>query len=240
MLEADCHEASSFVTLTFEKDMWELDPRYLQLFMKRLRRSYPKPLRFYGVGEYGELHMRPHFHIALFGYDPLEEEVYHYVEQAWTVDGVPLGFVDVGLLEVASAAYIAGYVLKKMTNRVHEKLEGRHPEFCRMSLRPGIGAGVASKVIDALAEADLRGVSIFDVPTQLRVGGKMMPVGRYLQQQMRLAVGREKAVPRETLMRIAFENRRTWQERDEREKERKAHALNAEARSKIIRKRRKL
>ena len=70
MLENMCHGDSVFLTLTYEDlqlvynvkcRLPELVPRHLMLFMKRLREAVsPVKIRFYGVGEYGDISERPH------------------------------------------------------------------------------------------------------------------------------------------------------------------------------------
>jgi len=72
LLEATQHENKSFITLTYNdknapKDH-SLDPSHYKNFIKRLRKAiYPKKIRYYLVGEYGDHTQRPHYHAALFG-----------------------------------------------------------------------------------------------------------------------------------------------------------------------------
>ena len=50
-------------------DIPYLDKSYLQKFIKRLRiylkRNYNAEIRYFGIGEYGPEHFRPHFHLVL-------------------------------------------------------------------------------------------------------------------------------------------------------------------------------
>lgn len=87
MLEAQYHERSCFVTLTYDDwhvpkrfygnvadgtalPCYSLDKRDLQLFFKRLRKRFPDcRIRYFGCGEYGVNTLRPHYHIILFGID---------------------------------------------------------------------------------------------------------------------------------------------------------------------------
>lgn len=50
-------------------DIPYLDKSYLQKFIKRLRiylkRNYDAEIRYFGIGEYGPEHFRPHFHLVL-------------------------------------------------------------------------------------------------------------------------------------------------------------------------------
>ncbi|AXH74132.1 MAG: replication initiator protein [Microviridae sp.] len=127
--------------------------RDFQLFMKRLRRKVGA-VRFFMSGEYGDdeegLHRgkygtsvgRPHYHAVLFGYDPADK-----VYESRSHDGSALysskslaelwglGIVQVGVVSFSSAAYVARYVMKKVTGDMAEAwYDGLVPEFCRMSL----------------------------------------------------------------------------------------------------------
>jgi len=183
MLEAAVHPASSFVTLTYEDKHvppnGSLDPTHLQLWLKRFRKLYQSPIRYYGVGEYGDNSNRPHYHLALFGHDPRHTEC---VKQTWHY-----GFSYTGELTLHSAQYIAGYVTKKLTSPDDPRLNGRYPEFARMSLRPGIGAPGLSQVATALQNKhgwdEIERLA--DVPTMLRHGGRTMPLGRYMRLRLR-------------------------------------------------------
>lgn len=100
-----------------------------------------------------------------------------------------MGDVMLGTVTPESIQYCAGYVIKKMTRPDDVRLEGRHPEFARMSLKPGIGADfmhdVASTVLDY---EHLWGD---DVPSSLRHGNREKPLGRYLKAKLRQYTGRE-------------------------------------------------
>lgn len=158
--EAQMHERSSFITLTYDDehlpDDYSVRPRILQLFMKKLRKSLVSKIRFFGVGEYGEENLRPHYHALIFGYD-FSSDRKHWKD---TPDG-PLytsealekvwgnGFCTIGSVDAKSARYCAGYTLKKIGGdkaashylRHHPKghLVAVLPEFHRASNRPGIG-----------------------------------------------------------------------------------------------------
>lgn len=84
----------------------------------------------------------------------------------------------VGELSAKSAMYIAGYVVKKMTHGSDPRLNGRAPEFARMSLNPGLGALALEPVVSALAKYNL------PVPVGLRHGNRIMPFGRYLRRKI--------------------------------------------------------
>lgn len=104
-----------------------------------------------------------------------------------------LGNIFIGELNANTAQYIAGYVCKKMTAADDIRLNGRKPEFARMSLKPGIGASMMDEVASILLQMDESDLE--DVPTSLRHNGRLMPLGRYLRQQLRLRIGRDKKSP---------------------------------------------
>lgn len=198
MLEGLDHADKSFVTLTYEKDRRDLCPSDLKLWLKRLRKRVAefrgpdgsaRRLRFYAVGEYGSNSVRPHYHAALFGWPSCggqgpkvrgvcECPACSVVRETWG-----FGHVLVGRLEMKSAQYIAGYVLKKMTHRGDPRLLGREPEFARMSLRPGIGAHAMWNVASEMMRYGLERRQ--DVPLTLQWSKKHMPLGRYLRSKLR-------------------------------------------------------
>lgn len=150
--ESKCHTVNSFVTLTYDDDHLPeggtLVKRDLQLFMKRLRKSFSdERIRFYACGEYGERTNRPHYHLLLFncwfGDSRLREKsragMDYYsssrLEEIWGG-----GQCMIGEVSFESAAYVARYVMKKITGPMAEwHYGGREPEFTLMSRRPGIG-----------------------------------------------------------------------------------------------------
>lgn len=211
MLEATQHAENSFITLTYSDENLpkdgSLQPRDLQLFLKKFRKAlHPERVRYFAVGEYGDDTQRPHYHLALFGFghciygvtrpDKISKsccERCSTVRRAWG-----LGLVQVGTLEGSSASYVAGYTTKKMTSKSDARLDGRHPEFARMSLRPGIGGDAMHEVASVLMQYALD-ESESDVPISLRHGSKLLPLGRYLRRRLREMVGKEKNVPQNVL-----------------------------------------
>lgn len=89
---------------------------------------------------------------------------------------------------------MAGYVEKKMTRTDDLRLFGREPEFSRMSNRPGIGADFMHEVASELMRFNLEETQP-DVPSALRHGSKVMPLGRYLTRRLRTLVGKEETTP---------------------------------------------
>lgn len=152
MHEKRLHRVSSFVTLTYDNENLpsggSLNKRDLQLFMKRLRKSRGPGVRFYACGEYGEQTMRPHYHAILFGCDFPDRRVYSTAKDRTTFESDelrelwPSGRNVIGEVTFESAAYVARYVMKKITGpAAAAHYADRVPEFTVMSRRPGIGSG---------------------------------------------------------------------------------------------------
>ena len=145
-------DRNCFVTLTYNDEHLpangSLNKRDITLFLKRLRKRYGKGIRYYQCGEYGELLSRPHHHAILFNHDFEDKQLWSVrggvrlyrsasLEQLW-----PYGYSTIGDVTFESAAYVARYVVKKITGeREGEHYRGKMPEFATMSRRPGIGRG---------------------------------------------------------------------------------------------------
>lgn len=187
-LESLCHEASCFVTLTYDEDHLpaggSLLPEDPQQWLKRFRIALaPTRIRYFLVGEYGESSWRPHYHLSIFGVGP---EVGPLIQQTWGK-----GWTSCYEFNETTAQYVAGYVIKKLTSKDMEALQGRYPEFARMSLRPGLGSAAMLKMSPLFLSGDLQRLvqNTGDVPHQLRLGKRSIPLGRYLRAQLRSAIG---------------------------------------------------
>ncbi len=153
-------------------DDYSLQKSHFTKFMKRLRAVvFPQEVRYYQCGEYGNTCKhgldleavgcplcnvgRPHHHACLFNVGFNDLEVYTekngenrytspLLEEIWKY-----GFVDVGTLNFDSAAYVARYVMKKVSGVSADDhyssvdLDGvfsfLQPEYSTMSRKPGIG-----------------------------------------------------------------------------------------------------
>jgi hypothetical protein len=154
-----------------------LDKTEFQKFIKRLRKEvvpknpYPTSqknkradwqfkngIRYFHCGEYGDQYKRPHYHAILFGFDFPDKELLdtingqhlyrsNLLEKLW-----PYGYSSIGNVTFESAAYVARYVLKKITGdlawqhysdidyETGEITNVRQPEYTTMSRRPGIAS----------------------------------------------------------------------------------------------------
>lgn len=183
---------SYFVTLTYNDENLPKDGSVsipeVQRFVKRLRKaSECDRIRYFAVGEYGDRSWRPHYHLCVFGLSDRRK-----IEESWK-----LGFVHIGLVESGTVEYITGYCTKGFT-KWRPELEGRMPEFCLMSCRPGIGAGVVDSVpleVNGIALGAV--LSGRDVPYGFRVGGRIRPMGTYLRNRMRRRLNKPDGIPKE-------------------------------------------
>lgn len=211
VLEAALHADSCFITLTYNDQTIpqnnSLRVKDYQDFLKRLRRSSTKRLRFYIVGEYGTTTDRPHYHCVLYGFKPdssglLEhkrrDQLNLYGKQdkrlldAWrTTDNKPKGNIHIGEVTVQSMAYSCSHITKSTHKLGDPKLNGRIPEFHRMSLRPGIGKNAIHAICDWLTTKEgARYVADHgDIPSALRMEQKLWPIGRYLKTCIKAELG---------------------------------------------------
>lgn len=163
------HSCGSFLTLTYSDEHvpWDysVSKRPVQLFNDRLRKAIaPRRMRFIACGEYGDQEKRPHYHIAVFGYDFCEDRkavkrtargdlLYssELLAKLW-----PFGWSWIGELNSRTVSYIAQYTTKKVggvpaedhytrVSPVSGKVCRVEPEFLLCSNRPGVGYGWAAK-----------------------------------------------------------------------------------------------
>lgn len=190
--------SSAFLTLTYRNEFLpvggNLVPGDLEEFRYKLRYVIG-PFRYYFVGEYGEKRKRPHYHCLIFGWFPTDCYVDEFrrlrsrcIDSVWSK-----GVHDVGELTSDSAGYCAGYVVKKWTKKEVSSLAGRVPEFGRMSRKPGLGVPGLSPIVAWLysAEGAAYVQRTHDVPSSVRIGGKIFPLGRYLVAWLRRELGIE-------------------------------------------------
>lgn len=153
MHEAKLHEDNCFVTLTYDdanlprlaSGLATLRPKDMQDFLKRLRKRYDHPIRFFQCGEYGDQTFRPHHHALLFGHvfpdqrlrsgdSSQRQYTSSQLDELWGH-----GFCTIDEVNFATAAYVARYSMKKVTGPLaKDHYQGRTPEFLTMSRRPGI------------------------------------------------------------------------------------------------------
>lgn len=155
-------------------DQWK---RYRKKFPQIAQAdNYHEKLRFYGVGEYGDDSMRPHYHLAIFGLpvdlqyeDPKKQGQKLYYEICRKRHFQPVlfpgleqfllkawqhrGHVQIEQLDDGLSSYMTGYVTKKMTNYKDHEALGLVPEFSSGS--PGMGRDYAAIIGDSMARQKL-------------------------------------------------------------------------------------
>lgn len=149
--EARCWEANSFVTLTYDDAHLPaggtLQYADVQKFLKRLR-SKRGLLSHYTCGEYGPEEGRPHYHACIFGQNFQNRKL-----EGTSASGQPYysdpeltklwgnGIATVQDLTPETAAYAAGYIMKKLLGEDAKNYEyaGIAPEFAHMSNKRPIG-----------------------------------------------------------------------------------------------------
>jgi hypothetical protein len=132
-----------------QQNIWTVDVDDFQLFMKKLRKKYGSKIRYFHCGEYGEVCAncgrnkrdcetigcndwtatfgRPHYHACLFNFNfpdkklhritPTGERLYvsETLQKLW-----PYGFSTIGEVTFDSSAYVARYIMKKITGDMAE------------------------------------------------------------------------------------------------------------------------
>lgn len=164
--ESMMHEHNQFLTLTYNAENLpadlSLNHRHFQLFMMRYRKDRPG-IRFLMCGEYGPRGDRPHYHALIFGHEFADKTLWRdgknklyrseTLEKLW-----PFGFSTIGEVNYKTAAYVAGYIRKKLKGKaavnintetglkayeLYDDITGeiikRAPEYAQMSRRPGLG-----------------------------------------------------------------------------------------------------
>ena len=181
------HKRNCFVTLTLRDDQESLDHSQWQRFAKRARRKLG-PFRFYMAGEYGGELGRPHYHACLFGVG-FDDAVYQArspggakLYSSATLEALwGLGFTSVGEVTFESAAYVARYVMKKVTgDRAEDHYDGRVPEYSRCSTggRSGL-RGIGFGWFERFAESDVL------ADGNVLVNGRRCAAPRYYRKLLR-------------------------------------------------------
>lgn len=176
MNEVSTSSSCCFITLTYAEDPVNLKRRDVQLFLKRLRKKYPdKNIRYFGCGEYGGKRGRPHYHMVLFNYKPVDLQYFFTkkgidyflsdeLRSIWS-----LGHILVQDVTIETAKYSTLY-LQKLNDVNNIKSV---PPFLMMSLKPGIGYQYFVDHMENCLKTD-----------KIYVDGQTMPLPRYYEKKV--------------------------------------------------------
>ena len=187
-------ELGPFVQLVFDIDLLgreftedegrklahSLTARLAALVEEISQGSVAVKVRYYAVGEYGDETERPHYHLVVFGLQTCARgrtsqraitemgsccSICNLVSSTWGK-----GRVEVLPFSRELSNYIAGYVTKKLSQKDHPWLRGRHPEFVRQSKQDGgLGIGMVPEIASVLLQYDHE-KDLEDVPIALAHG----------------------------------------------------------------------
>lgn len=168
---------SVFLTLTIDDDNLQgpsLKKRSVQLFLKRLRKALNgRKIKYFFVGEYGEIGMRPHYHAIItnistgkpMSYDTGDTDI---IRSCW-----PFGFIKVVPASKGSIRYVLKYMDKMQDDDQFASLyPGLLPPFRLMS--KGLGRFYIESNFDDLREGN--GYFYFD--------GAYRPLPRYYKEKV--------------------------------------------------------
>ncbi len=135
-----------FITLTYENNPVRLHKEHLQQFIKRLRKKiYPKKIKYFSCGEYGDNNLRPHYHVIIFGYDFNDKEFWKLSKSKKAI------YTSKILSELWSYGYSTVQEANKQTAMYSAKYSAKdkkelpdiikdYPEFNTMSKNLGINS----------------------------------------------------------------------------------------------------
>lgn len=255
MHEASLHQNNSYITLTYADEHLpenkSLDKTAIPKFIKKLRRHIDRKndreqrteaektkVRTFYCGEYGDRDQRPHYHALLFGWDWTDK-----VKWGKSKSGYPQmrsaaleklwgkGHCTVGPVTWETAAYVARYVMKKLTGAqkspymgfnhdTGEVTDARTAEFAAGSLRPGLGKPWLDRYHDEVYPAD-----------EILVNGQLVKPPQYYDRKW----AELHPAAFETLIRAARDHARRPD--DETPERLRARELVAHARVNLMRKR---
>lgn len=123
--ESECSKKCYFLTLTYANEPEGYVKEHIQKYLKKIRNGNPtKIIRFFIVGERGNIGDRVHYHGIIF------TDSFSDISQC-LIDFWTHGFSKIGTVTPQSCSYVAKYIVPQSNSSV----------FKLMSRRPGIGAG---------------------------------------------------------------------------------------------------
>lgn len=138
---------------------------YARFDGRRDKIYWPKPIKYFAVGEYGTRHSRPHYHVLIYNVSAKVAEL------KW-----PYGYVDIGELNEKSVGYTLKY-MQKNGKIPQYKGDDRLPEFQLMS--KGLGLEYVNRRTIQWHKADLENRFYLTVE-----GGKKVCMPRYYKDRL--------------------------------------------------------
>jgi len=181
MLEQSISATSAFVTLTYSDETRpaSLEKDHIQKYIKALRKSGQRLVRYFCVGEYGAQSEHPHWHLMLYHLTP--QSTVEQLTKPWhSPTGEPYGHAHVGSATRFSARYTAKYSLK---SALYNDPENPH-NIMLSSRRPAIGVRKAIQTGEWLAGIQ-PGLETF--PRWWRVEGVLHPLDNTIYKHARQA-----------------------------------------------------
>ena len=229
-------ERSWFLTLTIDDDHIEvtedghptLRKAPTRQFLANRQKRGPS-FRYYLVGEYGDLSLRPHYHLALFPEPGAGPEI---VTDYWQY-----GFTQATEMTRERAGYLAQYTTKKLTKAGDERLErGQEPEFRTSTRKPPIGAAFIQPLVQHYQGKHGSGILAErgDIERTIRFDGRVYPIAPYILDKVRAELG----VPLRHADRMCHPGYSEWHRLEDTEKCARQHdASEVMARAKAKRRR---
>lgn len=188
------HKCNSFITLTYADehlpDDYSVQVRTWQIFMKKFRHAVESRVRFFACGEYGDQTLRPHYHALIFGHDFDDKVVFQKTDHGpvFTSETLTnlwgLGHATTAAVNYKTAAYVARYVVKKVSGDQADEHYWRlnpqtlrmvrvQPEFSVQSRRPGLGTSWFDRFKTDAFPSDF-----------IVLDGKKLPVPRFYTKKL--------------------------------------------------------
>jgi hypothetical protein len=249
----------------------ELTKNHHVVWIKKLRKAYPsKKIKYYLSAEYGDAGGRPHYHVALFGigfdisclrnvnpklnglakleWIKKENGKYLYPNKVRNLDPDILKMLKIwnkgnihfenqtqGLLQ-----YGCKHITKDLAS-IEDQTQGRAEQY--HSMTPGLGKDAMHVITQWLCTEE--GVKHYkennDVPSAIRVGGKIRPIGKYLRNIIRRNLDLPEQQPDNAIkQRSLRELARQLDEPDYKEKQRTRDKLKAKKTLQFQRQRRSI
>ncbi len=191
LMEWLTHGHAVFVTLTYNEEhvpltvqpdgtpSQTLRKKQFLDWLKNVQKSEVGSLRYYLVGEYGEVSERPHYHMAIFPKSGAQVALFL---SKWTK-----GFTSCYEMSPERARYLAQYAAKKLSGPKASWYGNREPEFRTSSRNPPLSAEMCDHLANTYKIG--KGAKIVqergDIERSIRICGSIYPLGRWCLDRIR-------------------------------------------------------